>query len=68
MVHELANKVSVTQYVNGHFEEIANYSTLPGDFKDESKLAGVRLSHDQRYLYISNRGHDSIAVLQSMKR
>lgn len=62
VVHEIANKVSVTQYVNGHFEEIANYSTVPEDFNGESKLAGVHLSHDQRYLYISNRGHDSIAV------
>lgn len=62
VVHELANKVSVTKYVNGHFEEIASYSTIPEDFDGDTKLAGVHLSHDQRFLYVSNRGHDSIAV------
>lgn len=62
-MHELANKVSVTKYVNGHFEEIASYSTVPEDFKGESKLAGVHLSHDQRFLYISNRGMIALLCL-----
>lgn len=62
VVHEISNIVSVTRYNNGQFEEIERHATIPEDFEGETKLAAVRLSHDQQSLYVSNRGHDSIAV------
>ena len=62
VVHELSNRVSVVQYHDGKFEEIERHLTIPEDFTGETKLAAVRLSHDQQNLYISNRGHDSIAI------
>ena len=49
------------QYHDGKFEEIERHLTTE-DFTGETKLAAVRLSHDQQNLYISNRGHDSIAI------
>ncbi|WP_114603006.1 lactonase family protein [Staphylococcus sp. EZ-P03] len=64
VVHELSNKVSVAKYVNGHFEVVKEYTTIPKDFEGDTKLAAVHLSHDQRFLYVSNRGHDSIAVYE----
>ena len=36
--------------------------TLPIDFKGENTCAEIRLSPDGRFVYGSNRGHDSIAV------
>ena len=36
--------------------------TLPADFKALNTVAEIRLSPDQRFVYVSNRGHDSIAV------
>ncbi|HID21037.1 MAG TPA: lactonase family protein, partial [Planctomycetaceae bacterium] len=47
---------------NGTLTEIQTVSTLPGDFDDTSYCAEVQVSPDGRFLYGSNRGHDSIAV------
>jgi len=45
----------------GTFEELQTISTLPQDFKDENLCADVHISPDGKYLYASNRGHDSLA-------
>ena len=37
-------------------------SALPSGYRDESHCAGVQLTPDGRYLYGSNRGHDSLVV------
>lgn len=37
-------------------------STLPIDFKEENSCAEITVSGDGKYLYGSNRGHDSIVV------
>ncbi len=37
-------------------------STLPGDFEGKSYCADIHLSADSRFLYGSNRGHNSIVV------
>ncbi|TBL75322.1 lactonase family protein [Paenibacillus thalictri] len=37
-------------------------STLPGDFQGENTCAEVAITPDGRFVYGSNRGHDSIAV------
>ena len=39
-------------------------STLPPDFKGASTGAEIRLHPSGRFLYASNRGHDSIAVFE----
>ena len=44
------------------FEECANLSTLPDNFKGHSQCAAVKFSEDGGELYVSNRGHDSLAV------
>ena len=59
---ELANRVALYRYTDGVFEETANLSTLPDDFKDHSQCAAVKFSEDGDELYVSNRGHDSLAV------
>lgn len=41
---------------------IDHKSTLPEGFEGESIAADIHLSHDARFLYVSNRGHDSITV------
>ncbi len=42
-------------------------ATLPSDFKGENTCAEIRLSPDGRFVYASNRGHDSIAVYSRNK-
>ena len=63
---ELANRVALYRYRDGEaacmFEECANLSTLPEDYSGHSQCAAVKFSEDGGELYVSNRGHDSLAV------
>jgi 6-phosphogluconolactonase len=47
---------------NGSLEHLQTLSTLPHDFTGENYPADIHLSPDGRFLYVSNRGHESIAV------
>ncbi|AZK47863.1 lactonase family protein [Paenibacillus lentus] len=46
----------------GTLSVIDSVPTLPEDFKGENTTAEVAISRDGKYLYGSNRGHDSIVV------
>jgi 6-phosphogluconolactonase len=46
----------------GELSRIQTIGTLPADFAGENTCAEIRLSPDERFVYGSNRGHDSIAV------
>lgn len=61
-INELNNTITVYAYnpVQGHLEILQHIATIPEDFAGESYPADVHLSADGRYLYGSNRGHDSI--------
>jgi 6-phosphogluconolactonase len=45
---------------SGSLTELETLSTLPADFEGENTTAEVAISQDGRFLYGSNRGHDSI--------
>lgn len=47
---------------SGSLKEIHTVSTLPETFKGENTCAEVRITPDGKFVYGSNRGHDSIAV------
>lgn len=65
LICELNSTVEVLIYDGlGEFEHLATHSTLPADFSDFNGTAAIRLSKDGKFLYASNRGHDSIAVYQ----
>ena len=59
---ELSSEVAVYDYEEGRLEESGIHSTLPADFNGPSHSAEVRVSPDEQNVYVSNRGHDSIAV------
>lgn len=62
---ELDSTVSVLAYQeNGSFEKLQKISTLPEDFTGENGGAAIRISNDGRFLYTSNRGHNSIAIFE----
>jgi 6-phosphogluconolactonase len=46
----------------GALEPMQNISTLPADFKGTSSTSEVFIHPNGRFLYGSNRGHDSIAT------
>ena len=64
VINELASTVSALAYDadRGVFSEIQTISTLPEGFSDPSTRAEVLVHPSGRFLYGSNRGHDSIAV------
>ena len=47
---------------DGSFTQKQKVSTLPQDFDGENGGAAIRVSNDGRFLYASNRGHNSIAA------
>jgi 6-phosphogluconolactonase len=46
----------------GALKEIQTITTFPSDFKGENDTAEVQVHPSGKFLYGSNRGHDSIAV------
>lgn len=66
VINELDSTVTAFRYdaEAGQLTSIAKYSTLPDDYKGESYCAEIQVSPDGRYVYGSNRGHDSIVVYQ----
>lgn len=64
LIHELKSVIAALSYDNekGIFTEMQTIATIPGDFTGENKCGGIKVSADGKYLYGSNRGHDSIVV------
>jgi len=64
VINELACTVTAFAYepASGALSEIQTIATLPQDFKGSSTCAEVRVHPNGKFLYGSNRGHDSIAV------
>ena len=64
VINELLNSVTLFDYAadTGALTERQTVPTLPADFKGTSYCADVKVTPDGRYLYGTNRGHDSIAA------
>ena len=60
--HETDSKVSVFSVDGGHLKEVQQISTLPPDFAGKNTTAEIHISRDGRFVYVSNRGDDSIMV------
>jgi 6-phosphogluconolactonase len=64
IVTELSSEIAVFENTGTRYEERQCISTLPTGFVGSSFAAAVHLSPDGRFLYASNRGHNSIAAFQ----
>jgi len=64
VINELNGTVTAFAYepASGTLTEIQSITTLPEGFAGSSSCAEVRVHPGGRFLYGSNRGHDSIAV------
>jgi 6-phosphogluconolactonase len=64
VINEMANTITAFDWDGdkGSFHELQSVSTLPSDFKGENTTAELVVHPSGRFLYGSNRGHDSIAV------
>ena len=63
-VHEMGSMVTAFAYeaASGKLTQLQTISTLPADFHGEDNSAEIEVDAKGRFLYASNRGHDSIAV------
>jgi 6-phosphogluconolactonase len=67
LVTEMGNFLQRLAYDGqGGFSRIAAASTLPENVNIPSKAAALRLSPDGRFVLVSNRGYDSIAVFDRL--
>lgn len=64
VINELASTVTAFSYdaARGALTALQTVSTLPKDFTGSSTTAEVQVDPAGKFLYGSNRGHDSIAV------
>lgn len=63
VLNELDNTVSVLRKnKSGKYELGSSISTLPVGHKEYNTSADIHLSADGKFLYTSNRGHNSIAI------
>jgi 6-phosphogluconolactonase len=64
LINELNSTVGTYSYSKGTLEELQNLPMLPMDFSGISYCADIKVSPDGKFLYGSNRGHDSITVFE----
>lgn len=66
LINELDSTIVSLSYnsKDGSLKEIQTVSALPADYKGTSYCADVHVSPDGKFLYGSNRGHDSIAAFK----
>jgi 6-phosphogluconolactonase (cycloisomerase 2 family) len=66
VVNELDSTVTTYHFssVSGALTPLEVRSTLPAGFTGNSRAAGIVVDQAGRTLYVSNRGHDSIAVFR----
>lgn len=69
-VNELDNTLTMYDWLEGAAAPVQTFSTLPArvtasldeNSVDENIAAGLSVSANGRHLYVTNRGHDSVAV------
>lgn len=63
VINEFTNSIIVSQVEkSGVFKVLQKISTLPNGVKKESFAADIHISNDGKFLYASNRGHNSISA------
>jgi len=62
VINELNSTVVVFMKYGGDWKNVQTIKTLPKDFKGENLCADIHISTDGRFVYGSNRGHNSIVV------
>ncbi len=64
VINEIAGTITVFRYAesNAAMTERQTISTLPKDFATNNTAAEIALHPNGKFLYASNRGHDSIAI------
>ena len=66
--HETDSEVGVYSIDGGNLKEIQVIGTVPADAKAHNTTAELVISPDGKFLYVGNRGHDSVSVFAIDKK
>ena len=61
---EMGNRLVSYRYADGQLTKVGDYGTVPEDMQGKSYTSEVRVSPNGKFVYIANRGHNSIAVFK----
>tara|TARA_R110002049_G_scaffold37208_1_gene117440 strand:+ start:7020 stop:8084 length:1065 start_codon:yes stop_codon:yes gene_type:complete len=64
IINEYGNSIVSVKRTNEGFQKIDEDTTLDDNFNDKSFCADIHLSKDERFVYGSNRGENSITVFK----
>jgi 6-phosphogluconolactonase len=64
VLNELNNTITLVNKSNNDYEIAPSVATLPEDFTEFSKAADIHITSDGKFVYASNRGHESIAMFE----
>jgi 6-phosphogluconolactonase len=64
LLRETDSMVTVFAVNGGSLKELQSLSTLPEDFTGNNTTAEIQIDKAGRFIYTSNRGHDTIAVFR----
>jgi len=66
LLEEMGHKVAVFSIdpMNGALIPVQTLSTLPEDYKETNFCADIRIDPSGKFLYATNRGHNSLAIYE----
>lgn len=64
IINELSSELTVLKYTGQSFDIIQYISALPWGYHGNSIAAAIHMTTDGKFLYTTNRGHDSIATFK----
>ncbi|NQT26160.1 lactonase family protein [candidate division KSB1 bacterium] len=62
IINELNSTVSLLKRKKNNYYLESSFSTLPKIYTEKNTCADIHISNDGKFLYASNRGHNSIAI------
>lgn len=65
VINELNSTISVLDKNGRNLEVVQTISTVPDNFNGTNYCADIHVSADGKYVYGSNRGHNSVAVFKT---
>ena len=64
VLNELSNTISLVKKKNEIYSVEASFSMIPKDYLKDTFGADIHISKDGKFLYASNRGHNSIVIFK----
>lgn len=64
VINELNSTITVFQNENEVWKKVQSVSTIPPGFSDDNYCADIHVSSNGKFLYGSNRGHNSISFFK----